>query len=390
MRSRTATPHHAPPPGTILQRIEPPAEALVFRGLSHPFERIAVPELVLHPGEALVQVELATVCGSDLHTVSGARSAPAPLVLGHEQVGRIVALGPGRAARTIDGERLAVGDRVVWGVAVDCGACRMCRRGMPHKCESLQKYGHQRMRRGWELNGGIATHVHLIARTPVMRVPETLPAEVLAPASCATATVMAALAAAEEQRPLAGELAVVSGCGMLGLTAVAAASEAGATVVAIDPDPQRRALAQEFGAAVVAEPGVGALRAALLAASRRGRSRGEASAPGFGVAWELSGANRAIETLFDCADIGASIVLVGSVFPAPPVSFSAEGVVRRLLTVRGVHNYRPEHLERAVRFLERVDASAFAALVGQVVPLDRAEEALSAPAAVGTRIGVRP
>ena len=383
--------HTAALPGTgTALPIDPPAEALVFRGLGHPFERIAVPEIVLHEGELLVRVELATVCGSDLHTVTGARTAPAPLVLGHEQVGRVVAAGPGRRARTVDGAEVEVGDRVVWGVAVDCGRCRMCRRGMPHKCESLQKYGHERMRRGWELNGGIATHVHLLARTPIVRVPEDLPAEVLAPASCATATVMAALAAAEELRPIAGELLVVSGCGMLGLTAIAAAVEAGAVVVAVDPDPSRRALARQFGATVVAEPGVGALRAALLTASRPGRGRRVAGAAGFGVALELSGSNAAIEALLDCAETGATIVLAGSVFPAPPVALSAEAVVRRLLTIRGVHNYRPEHLERAVRFLERADRVAFASLVGEVVPFERAELAFAHPATVGTRVAVRP
>jgi len=368
--------------------LDPPAEALVYRGPGHGFERISVPELVLHAGELLVSVELATVCGSDLHTVAGTRSAPVPLVLGHEQVGRVVALGPGRAPRSLDGAALAVGDRVVWGVAVSCNHCRMCRRGIPNKCESLQKYGHERMRRGWELNGGMATHVQLLARTPVMRVPEELPAEAVAPASCATATVMAAIAAAEELRPLDGELAVASGCGMLGLTAVAAAAELGAVVVAVDPDPSRRALAAGLGAAAVSEPGVDALRAALRAAPRAARSRSRAE--GFGVAWELSGSGAAIEALLECADTGATIVLAGSVFPAPPLRLSAEAVVRRLLSIRGVHNYRPEHLERAVRFLERSDAARLAALVGEVLPFSEAEDALSRPATLGTRIGVRP
>ncbi|MBX3094894.1 MAG: alcohol dehydrogenase catalytic domain-containing protein, partial [Cryobacterium sp.] len=300
-------------------RLEPPAEALVFMGADRPLERIAVTEVLLREGEALVAVELATVCGSDVHTAVGHRRAPAPLVLGHEQVGRIVAFGPGARARAIDGSALSVGDRVVWGVALDCGKCRLCRRGHRNKCERIAKFGHERLRRGWELSGGLATHVHLPARTSIVRVGDDLPAAVLAPASCATATVAAALDAAETLRPLADEIVVVSGCGMLGLTAIAMASRACARVIGVDPDPTRRALAGRFGARAVAEPGVAAIRTAVDRVARRNER-----VDGFGVALELSGANDAITDILAAAGIGATIVLAGSVFTAPPVPLSAE------------------------------------------------------------------
>lgn len=369
-------------------RLDPAAEALVFLGPSLGFERIAVPQVLLGEGDLLVRVELATVCGSDLHTVSGLRHEPVPLVLGHEQVGTVAALGAGSPATATDGRALAVGDRIVWGVAVACGRCRRCRRGMSNKCEALRKYGHAQTQRGWELSGGIATHVHVLARTPIVRVPARLPAEVLAPATCATATAAAALDAAQAVRPLAGELVVVTGCGMVGLTAVAMAAEAGATVVAVDPDPVRRERAREFGAAVGAAVGARALRDALAAAVA-GDPR-LAGADGFDVALEMSGAGEAVESLLACAGVGATIVLVGSVFPAPAVPLPAESVVRRLLTIRGVHNYLPEHLEQAVAFLERVDPAPFAGLVGETVPLREATRALTAPPATGIRTAVRP
>ena len=376
----------AAPVAGIEVRLEPAAEAVVFRGPDRPLERIAVPELTLHPREALVEVELATVCGSDVHTVAGHRRVAVPQVLGHEQVGRVVALGPGDPARTLDGARLRVGDRIVWGVVIDCGSCRQCRRGHPQKCESLQKYGHEQMRRGWELSGGFATHVHLLPRTPIVRVPEELPAEVLAPASCATATITAAIAAAAQVRALDGELVVVAGCGMLGLTAIAMATELGARVVAVDPDPARRALAAHFGAKASAEPRTVRVHEAL----RRTAHRRQRDAIGHGVAIEASGHPDSIGMLIDTADTGATIVLVGSVFTAPPLPLHAEQLVRRLLTIRGVHNYRPEHLAQAVGFLERSDHRAFAALVGETVPLEQAAEALARPAARGARIGIRP
>lgn len=377
------------PASTVSElRLEPAAEAVVFRGPDHGLERIAVATVVLAAGEALVEVELATVCGSDLHTVEGRRRVAVPQVLGHEQVGRIVALGPGEPVRTVDGLPLSVGDRVVWSVVVDCGECRNCRHCMPQKCEQLRKYGHEQMRRGWQLSGGIATHVHLVARTAIVRVPEALPAEVLAPASCATATVAAAIEAAAV-RPLHEEVVLVSGCGMLGLTAVAFAKELGAIVVAVDPDPSRRDLALRFGADAVSDAAVDAIRSGIAAAAREARVPVEAT-PGFTAALELSGSNAAIGILLETADIGATIVLAGSVFTAPAIPLSAESVVRRLLTIRGVHNYRPDHLVKAAAFLARADPQAFGALVGEILPWDEATEALSRPATTGTRIGIRP
>ncbi len=360
-----------------------PMHALVFRGQGQPFEHIAVPAVSLREGELLVEVELATICGSDLHTIDGARHAYTPLVLGHEQVGRIVALGQGRAQRSVDGVKLAVGQRVVWGVAVDCGTCRYCTLGIPQKCLKLRKYGHEGMQRGWELGGGFASHVHLLARTPVVVVDEEIPSEVLAPASCATATVMAALAAADDVRTITGGVVAVSGCGMLGLTAVAVAVARGAIVVASDPDPARRAEALAFGARAVGDGTADGWRAAF--------EKVPGGRYGYAIGLELSGAPRAVQVLLGLGDIGAVLVLVGSVFPAATVALDPERVVRRMLTLRGVHNYAPEHLVEAVRFLEGADSTAFAALIGSVHALDDIDAAVEAARArTSARTGLVP
>ena len=358
-------------------------EAQVFRGVGLPFEAVAVPEVVLAHGEVLVAIELATICGSDVHTAQGARPGPLPLVLGHEQIGRVVAIGPGRAPRTVEGTAVAVGQRVVWGVAVDCGRCRYCHAGLPQKCVSLLKYGHARMARGWELSGGFATHAHLRARTPIVAVADDAPAELLAPASCSTATVMAALDAARAIRPLAGAVVAISGCGMLGLTAVAAAVAEGATVIATDPDRDRRESATEFGATAVGDGTADGLQGALR--------RVPAARSGYQVALERSGAPSAVQTLLGAGDLGAVLVLVGSVAPTSTVSVDPEQVVRRLFTVRGVHNYTPQHLLEAVRFLERPESAALADLVGDIHPLDAIESAmLHARAHSSVRVGLRP
>lgn len=363
--------------------LDPPAEAIVLLDAGPTFERIEVPDVRLRHGEVLVVVELATVCGSDLHTVLGRRSAPTPLVLGHEQVGRVMALGPGDPPLTVDGVAVALGNRVVWGVAAACGECRRCTGGFPNKCETLRKYGHDRLDPDWTLSGGLATHVHLLVGTPIVVVGEDLPATVVAPASCATATVAAVIAAATGIRSLAGATVLVSGCGMLGLTAIAMAHERGARIVAVDPDPSRRELARRFGADRVADSSGPAMGSALAEIEPSG-------VPAWTVALELSGSTDAIDALLPLADVGAVLVLAGSVFPSRPVALDAEGVVRGLVTIRGVHNYLPEHLVAAVTFLERADHTAFAGLVGEIVDWSEATRALVERPTVGARTAVVP
>ncbi|WP_292794755.1 alcohol dehydrogenase catalytic domain-containing protein, partial [Microbacterium sp. UBA6633] len=166
--------------------LRPAATAMVWVGEGHPHETIAVPGVALGDQDVLVAVEMSTICGSDVHTVQGRRSAPAPLVLGHESVGRVIAMGDD-GAEAVDGTPLRIGDRVVWSVTVSCGTCDRCRRGLTQKCRDLGKYGHDRVGAHGDLTGAFASHVQLRAGTAIVRVPEALPAAVLAPAACATA-----------------------------------------------------------------------------------------------------------------------------------------------------------------------------------------------------------
>src|SRR5262249_50781447 len=99
------------------------ARALVFEGAGRPLRVRTFPLPRLAPGESRVRVRACTLCGSDLHTYSGRRAAPCPLVLGHEAVGTVEALAPGRPSADWRGQPLRVGDRVVWSLAVGCGRC---------------------------------------------------------------------------------------------------------------------------------------------------------------------------------------------------------------------------------------------------------------------------
>ena len=104
---------------------------------------------------------------------------------------------------------------------------------------------------------------------------------------------------------------------------------------------------------------------------------------------ELSGDPSAVRTLLGAVDVGGVLVLVGSVTPGPELSIAPEQLVRSLLTIRGVHNYAPRHLEQAVRFLaEAWQRYPFAEQVGATYPLADIDRAL-VPGA-HPRVAVRP
>jgi putative phosphonate catabolism associated alcohol dehydrogenase len=306
-------------------------------------------------GELLVRVDLATVCGSDLHTVSGRRAAPSPSILGHEAVGRVVAAGP-------DADR-EIGERVVWSVTAACGRCARCRRGFTAKCERVRKVGHEAFTGDWPLSGGYAEHILLPAGVGTVAVPDEVPDAVAAPAGCATATVMAALEAGGE---LSGRRVLVYGAGLLGVTAVAACSVRGASVQISDPHPERRELAVRFGA-------------------------GPDDGGPVDIAFDFSGSSAAVDAALSRLDLGGKLVLAGSVAPAPSVSLDPEAVVRGWLTVTGVHNYELRHLTRAVEFLTAtVDALPWGDLIAGPVGLDAIGTVLK-PAPRGTlRASVAP
>ncbi len=335
--------------------------AAVFDAPHRPLRVEAVSRPVLRPGEALVRVSLCTVCGSDLHTVAGRRTERAPSVLGHEPVGVIEEVNGD--LRAVSGEPVRVGDRVVWAVAVSCGECFFCTHGLPQKCESLRKYGHEAITAECGPLGGLATHCHLLAGTAIAKVPDELPDAVAAPAGCATATVAAVLRAGNVRAPA---VVVVFGLGMLGLTACAWLDATGATAVACDPSDTRLARAARFGARHLAKPDA---LADLVRSLTHGR--------GADGAIELSGSPHASAAALDALRVGGTAVWAGTVSPTDAVAVSPETVVRRCLTIRGVHNYAPPDLAAAVAFLAGNHARyPFAELVSRSFPLADVNEAL--------------
>ncbi|MFU8946745.1 alcohol dehydrogenase catalytic domain-containing protein [Mycetocola zhadangensis] len=368
--------------------IRPSPVAMVWQGDEHPFEALAVPGVSLAPGDVLVEVELATVCERDVRVFLGQAGTTIPVVMGHEQVGRVVAAGE-RAVAT-DGTSLVAGMRVVWSRTINCGSCDRCSRGLTQACRSGASYGQDRVHRGWELSGGFASHVQVRAGSAIVRVDESLPAAVVAPAPCVTATVVAALEAAAERVSLSGSTVVVIGAGMRGITATAMATDAGARVVVCDPESARRSVALTFGAVAAADSragfrsatGVGGVLAALAASGT----------PEPLVVLDFLGSPAVLATAVDLVGPGGVIVLAGPALPAEGIRLDSHRLVHKGVTLRGISGSSPAHLEAAVEYLKRAwYRYPFADLVGETFPLSRVDDALaSAATAKHPRVALDP
>ena len=344
------------------------ARALIFNG---PGARLTLREIalpVLGAGEVLVRVTLSTICGSDLHTITGKRSTPVPTILGHEIVGVIEALGPGEPARDVRGVALTVGQRLTWSVAAAPEADFFTAHGMPQKAASLFKYGHECLTPERPLSGGFASHCVLVPGSAIVPLPETLPDAVACPANCAVATSAGAIRLAGLT---AGCTIVVLGAGMLGLNGCAMAAAAGARhILAIDVCDGRLELAREFGATHTLHAASAPARLAQLA-------RDLTDGRGADAVLEFTGNAPATENALDCLRTGGRLILVGAVFPGPPLRIDPEHVIRRLLRLEGLHNYTPTDLLHAVGFLDTQRGRyPFARLVEAVFALADHERAI--------------
>jgi 2-desacetyl-2-hydroxyethyl bacteriochlorophyllide A dehydrogenase len=190
---------------------------------------------VVGPRDVLVRVKAAGICHSDAHYRAGKSLVrPLPLTLGHEVAGVVENTGSEVA-------HLKAGDRVCLHYLASCGECAYCQRGTEQFCTSGAMIGKFR-------DGGYAEYILMPARS-VFRLPDELPFEQGAIMMCSSATSLHAL---NKARLRAGETVAVFGVGGLGLSAIQLAKVLGAReVFAVDINPGKLALAQQFGAVPV-------------------------------------------------------------------------------------------------------------------------------------------
>jgi threonine dehydrogenase-like Zn-dependent dehydrogenase len=234
-------------------------------------EVVEVPEPEPGDGQALVQVDRCGICGSDVSAYRSGKPYP-PILHGHEWTGTVLG---GR------GIPVAEGARVVLGAAPPCGRCPSCRAGRPQHCELVLH-----MLPPVPPHGGYAPRINVDAAR-LHPIPDHITSDAAALIEPATV----ALHGVRRTDLQAGDRVVVTGAGAIGLLTAQLAVLAGAEVMVVEPDPERRAMAAGYASATFA-------------------STEELDAP-VDVAFECAGANAAVDAAVRALRNGGQVTLIG-------------------------------------------------------------------------------
>lgn len=351
----------------------PTGAAAVFEGAGKPFSIREYPVPAPAPGEILVRISRCDLCGSDLHMWRGDADLAAfgvtwGVVLGHEMVGRVEALGGGVTADAT-GAPLAPDDRIVWSYHHPCRRCRACLRGQLNACPT----GGARMMTPAatppHFFGGFAQYHLLPPGAAVFRAPDELSDEALAPVNCALAEVVFGL---EEAALRMGEAVVVQGCGGLGLFACAVAREMGATpVIAVDLVPERLALARAFGADHIVD-------ASEITDPRARVAEVHRLTDGWGadVVVEVVGSPDVVNEGIRMLARYGRYLEIGNISPRRTYKADPSLLVGGNKRIIGVSFYRPETLRVALDLLVRTRTRyPYDRMLSHAYPLERIDEA---------------
>jgi threonine dehydrogenase-like Zn-dependent dehydrogenase len=256
-----------------------------------------VPDPEPGPGDVLIEVLATGICGSDVHGYTGENGRRVPgQVMGHETVGRVLAVGPDVPAGVA-----AVGDAVTVNPVIFCGRCRACAAGREQACPDKKVIGVAP-----ELRSAFAERMAVPAAN-VVRLPAGMPIE----QGALVEPLAVGYHALVRGDCDAGESVLVIGGGPIGQACVLAAQRLGADRVAVsEPAPHRRELNARLGAAVVDPSAADDVPAAVRAALD-----GEPT-----LVVDAVGSSRTLATAFGCAPEGSTIVLVGMAVPALDVA----------------------------------------------------------------------
>ena len=234
------------------------ARAVICREVSKP---VVVETVSVDPpqrGEVMIKLAACGVCHSDLSATNGTLPLPPPVVLGHEGAGEIVAIGEGVSS-------FALGEHVVSSFVSMCGKCRYCQTGRPQLCDQAAKAGFTlpdgttrfKDAAGQPLNifsgCGVMAEYATLHVDNVVKIDAAMPLDKAALIGCGVMTGVGAAVNTAKVEP--GSVAVVFGCGGVGLNAIQGCSIAGARIiVAVDTADTKLEIARQFGATHTANP----------------------------------------------------------------------------------------------------------------------------------------
>lgn len=314
-------------------------------------EEVPVPEP--GPDDVLIRVLTAGICGTDLHIYGwddwAQATIPAPMTIGHEFSGEIVALGSNVSGFEV-GELVGAEGHVV------CNRCRNCLAGRRHLCRDARGIG-------VNLPGAFADYV-VVPKSNVWRHHEGIDPEIAALFDPFGNAVHTAL-----EFPVLGEDVLITGAGPIGVMATAVVVHAGARhVVVTDVNPYRLELAEKMGATRTVDVRFGDLHAVQ---AELGMTEG------FDVALEMSGNPSALEDILDNTIHGANVALLG--IPPDPFAIDWSVVIFNMLNIKGI--YGREMFETWYKMNVLIQSGVdISPVITHRFEVDRFEDAFSAAA----------
>ena len=302
--------------------------------------------------DVLVKVKVASICGTDLHIYNWDRWAQnrihPPLIPGHEFCGEVVAFGD-------EVTSVKEGDFVSAEMHVACGKCLQCRTGEAHICQNVKIIG-------VDADGAFAEYV-VIPESNIWKLDPAIPQEyasILDPLGNAVHTVLAG--------PVAGQTVLVTGCGPIGLMAIAVAKACGSsTVFATETNEKRRAMAKKMGADVALNPAAEDAVAKILA---------ETGGTGVDALLEMSGNPTAIQQGFKALRAGGRASLLGIPTENVPLDLVTD-VIFKGATVQGIYGRRMYETWVQMTALLKAGRLNLEPLFGERTSLDKFESAFT-------------
>jgi L-iditol 2-dehydrogenase len=291
-------------------------KALVLTEYNH-FDLQDLPKPTIRPNEVLVRVQAVGICGSDVHGMDGSsgRRIP-PIVMGHEASGIIAEVGP-------DVKDWSTGDRVTFDSTVYALDDWYSRRGMYNLSDGREVVGVSTP--DFKRQGAFAEYVAV-----PQHILYAIPNNVSFTQAALVEPVAVALHAVSLTPIQVNDSAVVVGAGMIGLFVIQALKLAGCTtIIAIDLDNDRLALAQTLGATHIINARTPDQQGRNVAKQVQDLTHGR----GADVSFEVVGAGPTVKTAIECVRKGATVTLVGNL--APTVEIPLQAVVTRQLRLQG-------------------------------------------------------
>ncbi len=350
------------------------ARGAVLRAFNEPLTLEAAPVPDPEPGALVAKVDLAGICGTDVHLHHGNLPIPTPVILGHEAVGRVERLGAGMTT-DFSGVPLGEGDAIAWASSIPCGRCHWCVVEKERTlCENRKIYGiNQRFDESPRLSGGWAEFIYLQPGSAVFKLPDGMtPGQAIA-LGCAGPTAVHGVL--EIVGIGVGETVVVQGSGPVGLAAAMYAQLAGAAKTILVGGPTSRLeLAREIGVGdvhvdIFAEPDADERRRQVLAETLGGR--------GADVVLECAGVPGAVPEGFEFARRNGRCLVMGQYTDRGDTSFNPHVITRKQLKVYGSWAFSEAHFARYVDSLPRLAARFDLGRLPTRYPLDDVNRALA-------------